>query len=135
MPVPVRDRPVSTDLLRRGASNALVPQHRSQAIARPSGIGLCPTLLPRCAGLHARLFFDQVARAVPCHELRFVPDLKALLHDKDGGLRSEASLAIWRLTGDPTDAVAVGRDLLNDPDWLMQVIGEEHFRELGMAAV
>jgi HEAT repeat protein len=65
---------------------------------------------------------------------QFVSELKALLNDEDGGLRSEASLAIWRLTGDLSDALAVGHDLRTDSDWLLRGIGEEHFQELGMTA-
>lgn len=61
-----------------------------------------------------------------------VPDLKKLLNDKDGGVRSEASLAIWKITGDSSDAESVGRSLLNDSDWLVRQIGTEHFEQLGI---
>lgn len=61
-----------------------------------------------------------------------VPDLKQLLNDEDAGLRSESSLAIWKITGDSTDALIVGRKLLDDPNWLVQQIGVEHFEELGV---
>ena len=63
-----------------------------------------------------------------------VPDLKKLLDDKDGGVRSEASLAIWKITGDASDAESVGRSLLNDSDWLVRQMGAEHFEQLGITA-
>jgi HEAT repeat protein len=59
-----------------------------------------------------------------------VPDLKQLLNDEDAGVRSESSLAIWKITGDSADALTVGRKLLDDPDWLVRQIGMEHFEEL-----
>ena len=42
------------------------------------------------------------------------------------------TLAIWKITGDSADALTVGRKLLDDPDWLVQQIGMEHFEELGV---
>lgn len=63
-----------------------------------------------------------------------VPDLKALLNDEDAGVRSEASLAIWKITGDSADALAVGRNLLDDPHWLVRQIGTEHFEQLGVVS-
>jgi hypothetical protein len=69
-------------LLRHGASNTLVPQQRSQAIARLLASSF-PPLYSRDALDFTLGFFDQVARAVPCHELRFVPgeQVMALLRD------------------------------------------------------
>ena len=61
-----------------------------------------------------------------------VPDLKQLLNDEDAGVRSESSLAIWKIMGDSTDAMVVGRKLPDDQDWLVRQIGMEHFEELGV---
>src|SRR3989454_10494216 len=60
-------------LLRHGASNALVPQRRSQAITRLLASSFAP-LYSRDALAFTLGFFEQVARAVPCHELSFTPD-------------------------------------------------------------
>ncbi len=59
-----------------------------------------------------------------------VADLHRLIDDEDAGVRSEASLAIWRITGDSSVAVAVGHKMLDDSDWLVRRIGVEHFQEL-----
>lgn len=61
-----------------------------------------------------------------------VPDLKRLRDDEDAGVRSEASLAIWKIRGDSTDALTVGRSLLDDPDWLVRHIGTEYLEQLGV---
>src|SRR5436309_140602 len=60
-------------LLRHGASNALVPQRRSQAITRLLASSFTP-LYSRDALDFTLGFLDQVVRAVPCHELSFTPD-------------------------------------------------------------
>jgi len=59
-----------------------------------------------------------------------VADLRRLIDDEDACVRSEASLAIWRITGDSSVAVAVGHKLLDDSDWLVRQIGVGHFQEL-----
>ena len=41
-------------------------------------------------------------------------------------------MAIWKIMGDSTDAMVVGRKLLDDQDWLVRQIGREHFEELGV---
>src|SRR2546422_4705145 len=60
-------------LLRHGASNALIPLHRSEAIARLLASSFTP-LYSRDALAFTLGFLDQVVRAVPCHELSFTPD-------------------------------------------------------------
>lgn len=52
-----------------------------------------------------------------------VSDLKTRLDDEGSGLRSEASLALWKMTGDYADAIAVGNGLLADSDWPARQIG------------
>lgn len=75
-----------------------------------------------------RVFAAAVLGELGCNDA--VPHLKRLLGDGDPGVRSEASLAIWRITGDRTHAESVGQTLLDDPDWLARQIGVEHFHEL-----
>jgi hypothetical protein len=64
-------------LLRHGASNALIPQQRSQAIARLLASSF-PPLYSRDALDFTLGLFDEVVRAVPCHELSFTPDERAV---------------------------------------------------------
>jgi hypothetical protein len=64
-------------LLRHGASNALIPQRPSQTITRLLASSFAP-LYSRDALDFTLTFFDEVARAVPCHELSFTPDERAV---------------------------------------------------------
>jgi len=59
--------------LRHGPKNELVPQRTTQAVARLFTCSFPPFYFPE--GLNFTLeFLEQVAKAVPCYELRFVPD-------------------------------------------------------------
>src|SRR2546422_5642328 len=61
-----------------GMSNALIPQKRSQAITRLLASSFAP-LYSRDALAFTLGFLDQVVRAVPCHELSFTPDERAVV--------------------------------------------------------
>ncbi len=64
-------------LLRHGSSSELVPLRHSEAVARLVACSFPPFYSPR--GLDFVLsVFDQVVNAVPCQELRFVPDEQVL---------------------------------------------------------
>ena len=45
-----------------------------------------------------------------------------------------ASEAIFRITGDPTDAIKVGLDLLDDDEWMERYVAAEHLGRLGAKA-
>ena len=62
-----------------------------------------------------------------------VPALRRLLDDHSTASMS-ASDAIFEITGDPTDAIKVGIDLLDDDDWLQRYLGGEHLQSLGPKA-
>ncbi len=70
--------PVGTPLhrvcfLARGEENQLIPQKSSQSIARLFSSSFLPFY--NSAGLDFTLsFFEEVVKAVPCFELRFLPD-------------------------------------------------------------
>jgi HEAT repeat protein len=60
-----------------------------------------------------------------------LPKLERMLNDDDSSRRCSASEAIWAITGDPNDVIRVGRDLLDDSDWLQRCVGAEHLGMLG----
>ncbi len=64
-------------LLRHGSSTELIPQRHSEAVARLVACSFPPFY--SSSGLDFMLsLFDQVVNTVPCQELRFVPDERAL---------------------------------------------------------
>jgi HEAT repeat protein len=65
--------------------------------------------------------------------LAAIPALKRRLHDHST-VSVEASDAIHRITGDPTDAIMVGLELLDHSEWLQRYVGAEHLRDLGPEA-
>ena len=62
-----------------------------------------------------------------------VPALKRLLN-QHSVVSTSASEAIYELTGDPTDVIDVGLQLLAHPDWLQRWVGIEHLEGLGREA-
>jgi HEAT repeat protein len=63
-----------------------------------------------------------------------LPQLRTLLQDDCAGLRCDAAVAIWKITGDPTQAVSTGVDLLAAEDWLDRYLAAEHLGLLGPVA-
>ncbi|MDA2910072.1 hypothetical protein MYX04_03950 [Nitrospiraceae bacterium AH_259_D15_M11_P09] len=64
-------------LLRHGSSTELIPQRHAEAVARLVACSFPPFY--SSSGLDFMLsLFDQVVNTVPCQELRFVPDERAL---------------------------------------------------------
>ena len=62
-----------------------------------------------------------------------VPKLKNLLN-AHSTVSMSASDAILSITGDPTDSIKVGLDLLDHDEWLQRLCGAEHLRLLGSKA-
>ncbi len=59
--------------LRHGQENELVPQRTTEAVGRLIACGFLPFYSPE--GLDFTLgFLEEIVKAVPCHELAFVPD-------------------------------------------------------------
>ena len=54
-----------------------------------------------------------------------LPKLKKLLQGDCAALRCDAAIAIQKITCDPSEAVAVGVDLLAAEDWLDRYVGAE----------
>jgi len=60
-----------------------------------------------------------------------LPALFGLLNDDCAAVRSTAAEAIWKITGDRTPAVRVGRALLRSRDWLDRRLGGSLLALLG----
>lgn len=63
-----------------------------------------------------------------------LPALEHCLTDEVESVRCEAAVAIWKITGDPTFAVQIGVELLDDPDWTIRLLGAEHLGLMGPVA-
>jgi HEAT repeat protein len=73
---------------------------------------------------------DQLG-ALGMHAEPALPALFKLLGDDRAAVKSIAAEAIWRITGDRTPAVRVGRALLRSEEWLDRKVGEGLFAVLG----
>jgi len=63
-----------------------------------------------------------------------IPTLLNLLDDETESVQCSASEALGRISGDWSHAVEVGVELLQSPDWLIRVVGSEHFQAIGIEA-
>ena len=63
-----------------------------------------------------------------------VPSLLNLLDDEAETVQCSASEAIGKITGDWSHAIEVGVKLIQHPDWLIRVVGAEHFAVIGTKA-
>ena len=63
-----------------------------------------------------------------------VPSLKNLLGDDDSNVSMFASEALAKITGDASDAIKIGLDLLEADDWMDRCMGCEHLGLLGAKA-
>jgi HEAT repeat protein len=63
-----------------------------------------------------------------------VPALSRLLDDHST-VSMPATDAIHRITGDPTDVINLGLNLLDHEEWLQRCVGAEHLRMLGAKAL
>ena len=62
------------------------------------------------------------------------PTLLLLLDDEIESVRCSAGVAIGKMTGDWRHAIEVGLTLVQDSDWLLRVLGAEHFAAIGAEA-
>ncbi len=58
-----------------------------------------------------------------------VPALKRLLNNESAGTRLIAAEAIHAITGDISDSIQVATELLDDPDWTVRYMAEEHLEQ------
>jgi len=80
----------------------------------------------RCEAVWVIGSLGELARAA-------IPALKPLLDDHST-VSMSASDAIHEITDDPTDAIMVGLNLLDEEEWLQRYVGAEHLGLLGQKA-
>jgi len=116
--------------IRLGAAGAIC------RIAPDEAEGVLPVLL---ADLHDNDFMQRdtacmfIGRIGPKAEAA-VPTLRLLLDDEIETVRCSAADAIGRISGDWSHAIEIGLTLIQSSDFLIRIVGAEHFEAMGTEA-
>jgi len=98
-------------------------------------VELLPVLIDALENEDGLIKFESIGMLGSLGELAedAIPALKLLLNC-DSTLSMAASDAIYKITGDPSDVITVGLQLLDEKEWLQRYVGAEHLQALGTKA-